>query len=354
MIDSQSGLTNDRKKSIENSIHSFTKNLELALNNTTSDTSGLQEIDMAISKFAFGDKTTILHENFWLHEIKNINNHLCFINKKLKKTDDTLYIGVVETLDDWKEKKKILKIPFIGFIFRALFFLFYRISPKLKWYQTITFYQTKRLLSKAEILGRFVYNGFEIGGLIKLKSNYHVFVMKRKGEPLKQKTSEGIILKINRIGKNGKLFKVYKLRTMHPYSEYLHEYMIIKHGFNEKGKIKNDFRAAKWGKVFRKYWLDELPQLLNVLKFEMKLVGIRPVSESYYNSLPKEIQEKRIHHKPGCIPPYIAHDFGITKESVLEAELVYMEQKTKNPYTTDIKYFFVAIFNIIFKGKRSS
>jgi lipopolysaccharide/colanic/teichoic acid biosynthesis glycosyltransferase len=354
MIDPLSGLTNDRVKSIENSINSFIKNLELALNNTTSSTSGLKEIDMAISKFAFGEKSSILQENFWFHEIKNINDHLCFINKKLEKTNDTLYVGIVETLDDWKEKRTILKIPFISFIFRALFFLFYRVLPKLKWYQIITFYQTKRLLSKAEILGRFVYNGFEIGGLIKLKSNYHVFVMKRIGEPLKQKTSEGIILKINRIGKNGKLFKVYKLRTMHPYSEYLHEYMITKHGFNEKGKIKNDFRAARWAKVFRKYWLDELPQLLNVLKFEMKLVGIRPVSESYFDSLPIEIQEKRIHHKPGCIPPYVAHDFGTTKESVLEAELVYMEQKTKNPYSTDIKYFFVAIFNIIFRGKRSS
>jgi lipopolysaccharide/colanic/teichoic acid biosynthesis glycosyltransferase len=141
---------------------------------------------------------------------------------------------------------------------------------------------------------------------------------------------------------------------MHPYSEYLHEYMIKTHGFDEKGKIKNDFRAAKWAKTFRKYWLDELPQILNVLKFQMKLVGIRPVSESYFNSLPKEIQEKRIHHKPGCIPPYVAHDFGTTKESVLEAELVYLEQKTKKPYTTDIKYFFVSIFKIVFKGKRSS
>jgi lipopolysaccharide/colanic/teichoic acid biosynthesis glycosyltransferase len=171
---------------------------------------------------------------------------------------------------------------------------------------------------------------------------------------LKQSTSEGVLLQINRIGKNGKFFKVYKLRTMHPYSEYLHEYMIKTHGFDEKGKIKNDFRAAKWAKTFRKYWLDELPQILNVLKFQMKLVGIRPVSESYFNSLPKEIQEKRIHHKPGCIPPYVAHDFGTTKESVLEAELVYLEQKTKKPYTTDIKYFFVSIFKIVFKGKRSS
>ena len=92
MIDPLSGLTNDRVKSIENSINSFIKNLELALNNTTSSTSGLKEIDMAISKFAFGEKSSILQENFWFHEIKNINDHLCFINKKLEKTNDTLYV----------------------------------------------------------------------------------------------------------------------------------------------------------------------------------------------------------------------------------------------------------------------
>jgi lipopolysaccharide/colanic/teichoic acid biosynthesis glycosyltransferase len=295
----------------------------------------------------------IVDEKF-LQNHQFLNLHLTEVNQKLKSTNESYYIGLVETLDDWKNKKNILKKPVVGKLVRFLFFVFYRILPKLNWYKFLTFHKSKRLLSKAEVLGRFVYNGFEICDFFSLKSNFHVFILKRKDEPLKQTTSEGVLLKINRIGKNGKLFKVYKLRTMHPYSEYIHEYMIKTHGFDEKGKIKNDFRAAKWAKTFRKYWLDELPQILNLLKFQMKIVGVRPVSESYLNSLPKEIREKRIHHKPGCIPPYIAHDFGTTKESVLEAELVYMEQKTKNPYTTDIKYFFVSIFKIVFKGKRSS
>jgi len=354
MIDSQSDLSNNREKSTENSINTFTKKLEIALSNSLSETSDLNEINKAISNFAFSEKHSIIQEQVCLHEIKKINEHLCEVNRKLKLSNDSIYVGIVETLDDWKEKQKILKKPIIGYIIRIIYFIIYRILPKLKWYQIITFNQTKRLLSKAEILGRFVYNGFEVGGLIKLKSNYHVFVMKRKGEPLKHKTSEGIILKINRIGKNGKMFKVYKLRTMHPYSEFLHDYMIENYGFNEKGKIKDDFRTAKWANLLRKYWLDELPQILNVLKFEMKIVGVRPVSKSYFDSLPKEIQEKRIKNKPGCIPPYVAHDFGTSKESVLEAELVYIEEKLKNPYLTDIKYFFVAIFNIIFRGKRSS
>ncbi len=301
------------------------------------------------------DKNILFHfESDYLQNYKDINLHLDRINQELNNSNNIYYIGLVETLDDWKKKKTYLKKPILGKFFRLLFFLVYRILPKFKWYNTITFNRSKRLFSKAEILGRFVYNGFEICNFLQTNANLHFFILKRKTYPLKQTTFEGVILKLNRIGKKGKIFKVYKLRTMHPYSEYLHEYMINNHGFNEKGKIKNDFRTAKWAKLLRKYWIDELPQIINLLKFEMKLVGVRPVSESYFNSLPKEIQEKRIQHKPGCIPPYIAHDFGTTKESVLEAELVYMDKKSKNPYSTDIKYFFVSIYNIVFKGKRSS
>jgi hypothetical protein len=122
--------------------------------------------------------------------------------------------------------------------------VFFRILPKLKWYQFLTNYKTKRLFSKAEILGRFIYNGFEISDFFAIDTNFHVFILIRKNEPMKQFTSEGVLLKINRIGKNGKIFKVYKLRTMHPYSEYLHEHMIKTYGFNSKGKIKNDFRTT--------------------------------------------------------------------------------------------------------------
>ena len=354
MFASQSEFNEHKISTDENEIDIIRTLIKNELNAEFYNTSTAFQAKNNILNSLIKKNLNVLVDDIFLQNQQQLNEHLNKVNQSLKNNKESYYIGIVETLDDWKKKKTILKKPFIGKIVRFLYFIFYRILPKLKWYQFITFHKSKRLLSKAEVLGRFVYNGFEICDFFPIKSNFHVFILKRKGEPLKQSTSEGVLLKINRIGKNGKLFKVYKLRTMHPYSEYLHEYMIKTHGFNEKGKIKNDFRAAKWAKVFRKYWLDELPQLLNVLKFQMKLVGIRPVSESYFNSLPKEIQEKRINHKPGCIPPYVAHDFGTSKESVLEAELVYMDKKLKNPYTTDIRYFFVSIFKIVFKGKRSS
>ena len=140
---------------------------------------------------------------------------------------------------------------------------------------------------------------------------------------------------------------------MHPYSEYIHSYMLSKHGFGTSGKIKDDFRMTRWAKIFRKYWLDELPQILNVLKGDMKLVGLRPVSESYYEILPSELQKVRKQFKPGCIPPYVSLDMKSTLDEVLKAEIKYMRSKKQKPFTTDFVYFFRAIFNIAFKNKRS-
>ena len=141
---------------------------------------------------------------------------------------------------------------------------------------------------------------------------------------------------------------------MHPYAEYLQKFIIEKNGYADSGKPKDDFRLTPWGRFLRKFWLDELPQLLNVLKGDLKLVGVRPVSKFYFDELPQEIKQLRKKHKPGCIPPYVALDKSGAVEEVLAAEKEYLLAKEQHPYTTDMRYFFKAIYNIIFKGKRSA
>jgi lipopolysaccharide/colanic/teichoic acid biosynthesis glycosyltransferase len=89
------------------------------------------------------------------------------------------------------------------------------------------------------------------------------------------------------------------------------------------------------------------------MKGEMKLVGVRPVSKIYFEQLPKELKEQRLRFKPGCIPPYVAFNEKSSLNSVLECEKKYLDMKSRNPYFTDTKLFFIAIFNIVFKGKRS-
>lgn len=85
----------------------------------------------------------------------------------------------------------------------------------------------------------------------------------------------------NRIGKNGKEFKFYKFRSMVPNAdqvlfELLEKDKELAKEYKENKKLKDDPRITKMGKFIRRFSIDELPQLLNVLKGDMSLVGNRP------------------------------------------------------------------------------
>lgn len=102
-------------------------------------------------------------------------------------------------------------------------------------------------------------------------------------------TSKGAVLfRQNRVGKNGKDFKVYKFRTMYVDAD-------------KKGLLTiggKDNRVTKIGYFLRKYKLDELPQLVNVLKGEMSLVGPRPEVRRYVDMYSPE-QMKALTVVPG-------------------------------------------------------
>lgn len=89
----------------------------------------------------------------------------------------------------------------------------------------------------------------------------------------------------NRVGKNGKIFKMYKFRSMVTNAEDLLKELKNKNEMTgPMFKIKHDPRVTKVGRFIRKTSLDELPQLINVLKGDMSLVGPRP-------NLPREVRE---------------------------------------------------------------
>ena len=103
----------------------------------------------------------------------------------------------------------------------------------------------------------------------------------------------------SRIGLNGKEFKMYKFRSMVQNAEELKEKLAKQNEMSgPMFKIKNDPRVTKVGKFIRKTSIEELPQLLNILKGDMTLVGPRP-------SLPREVEKfeswmlKRLEVKPG-------------------------------------------------------
>lgn len=121
------------------------------------------------------------------------------------------------------------------------------------------------------------------------------------GYMIKKEDSGGpVFFSQDRVGKDGKLFKMYKFRSMCVDAEERLT-LLLEHNEVEGAmfKMKDDPRVTKIGKFIRKTSIDELPQLWNVLKGDMSLVGPRPplVREVYEYS---EYDKQRLYVKPGC------------------------------------------------------
>ncbi len=202
-------------------------------------------------------------------------------------------------------------------------------------------------------LGCFFYYGFEILNVKDLKRQVVVFLKKKKDIPVNQKEKKySFLIKLPRTGKGGKRINVYKVRTMQPYSEYLQDYVIKVNGLNDDGTIKNDFRITKIGRILRKYWLDELPMLINFLKGDLKLIGVRPLGDAMLSVYPEEFKKYRANFKPGLIPPYYI-DQPNSFEELIESEKRYLGAYEKNGIKTDIIYFGKFLKALFFKGVRS-
>jgi lipopolysaccharide/colanic/teichoic acid biosynthesis glycosyltransferase len=278
---------------------------------------------------------------------KNLNEYFRTINSLLP--DAGIYIGCYE--DYLSRKKRILKNypPKLRATVLSFDFIVHRVIPKLSFSGGIYnfFFRGKnRAISKAETLGRLCYNGFEVITDERI-GNMSYFTVMKTGEPKKQTNiSYGPLFKMNRIGKDGKMIGVYKIRTMHPYSEFLQNYVVSMNGYDETGKPSQDFRVTDWSKIVRKLHLDEVPQLLNVLKGELNIVGVRPLSRFGFESLPPDLQKERIKYKAGCLPPNVALGMSGFNE-VIWAERLYLRKMKKNTYLTNFRFFFMAIYNLL-------
>jgi lipopolysaccharide/colanic/teichoic acid biosynthesis glycosyltransferase len=123
------------------------------------------------------------------------------------------------------------------------------------------------------------------------------------------------VFKQERAGKDGKPFTFYKFRTMKAGVD----------PFGSSPKSGDDPRLTKIGKFLREYSLDELPQLLNVLKGDMSIVGPRPL---YISQMAEwnERQKKRLLVKPGLTGlAQISGRGELTREEKLELDVKYVE-----------------------------
>jgi lipopolysaccharide/colanic/teichoic acid biosynthesis glycosyltransferase len=288
-----------------------------------------------------------------INDIKKLNDFIDAVNRKLE--DKGYFFCCVETKD--QRKKRILRKywPVFNYIYYFFDFIVKRILPKLKFTRQLYFYLThgnNAVISRAEALGRLCRGGFRIQQESFL-GNHLCIEAKKTRDPLpRNENIYGPIIALPRIGKNGETIKVYKLRTMHPYSEYIQDYVYRLHDLENGGKFKNDFRVTSWGAVCRKIWLDELPTFLNFFKGNMKLVGIRPLSKHYFQLYREDVRERRIKYKPGLIPPFYA-DMPEDLEQIQLSELKYLDSYDKHPFFTDMKYFFKSWWNILFHHARS-
>ena len=155
-----------------------------------------------------------------------------------------------------------------------------------------------------------------------------------------------------RIGKNGKEFTFYKFRSMIPNADealkkILKEDRNLAKEYKKNKKLENDPRITKIGKVLRKTSIDELPQVINILKGEMSLIGNRPYlprekkdMKKYYNDIVKT--------KPGLTGYWqTSGRSNTTFDERLELESFYSNHSSLK---LDIKIFFKT-FKVVLFGK---
>ncbi|MCI9286571.1 MAG: sugar transferase [Clostridia bacterium] len=160
-----------------------------------------------------------------------------------------------------------------------------------------------------------------------------------------------ILFTQERIGKNGKVFKMYKFRTMVVGAEeilkkHIEEETEIGKEYIEHKKIKNDPRITKVGKFLRATSLDEFPQFINVIKGQMSLVGPRPYlpmekedMAEYYNYI--------VQMKPGVTGPWqVAGRNDVEFSDRLEMDKEYCVRRGNR---RDVRILFKTILKVVRK-----
>jgi lipopolysaccharide/colanic/teichoic acid biosynthesis glycosyltransferase len=300
------------------------------------------------------DKYTYIINLHKINDIKELDSFLEAVNSKLESNG--YFFCCVETKDQRKARLFKKFPPVINYIYYFFDFIVKRVFPKLQVTRGLYFFLThgsNAVISRAEALGRLCRAGFKIRQESFIGNQLCIEAMKSANPLVYNEYGYGAIIALPRVGKGGRSFKVYKLRTMHPYSEYLQDYVYSLYNLQEGGKFKNDFRITTWGAVCRKIWIDELPMLINFFKGDMKIVGVRPLSKQYFELYSKELQEMRIKHKPGLVPPFYA-DMPTNLEEIQISEMNYLQAHEKHPVITDIKYFSKSMRNILFRNARSN
>jgi hypothetical protein len=245
----------------------------------------------------------------------------------------------------------------LGRILCSLHFFWHRVMARLKitrWFYMAVTKGKNQSFPRVEILGRLCRAGFDVIYERFYAGEFFVMGQKQRAPIWDDDPTNGVLVKLPRVGYQGKKIGVYKFRTMYPYSEYLQPYMYEVNGLGEEGKFADDFRVNQLGRHLRGTWGDEFPMAINLLKRQIKLVGVRPLSRQYLSLYTPEMQALHTSVKPGLLPPfYYERVTPQTIEEVQDSERRYIEAYRKHPFRTDWRYFWGILGNILFRRKRS-
>ena len=157
-----------------------------------------------------------------------------------------------------------------------------------------------------------------------------------------------VIYAQDRNGLNGKVFRMYKFRSMCRDAEKLHKKLLKR---NEADgpvfKMKRDPRVTKVGRVIRRTSIDELPQLINILKGDMSIVGPRPIV-TYETERFNEYQKQRMAVKPGLTCYWQCRGRSdVSFDEWIELDLKYIEEES---FWVDVKIVLHTV-RIVLSGK---
>lgn len=231
-------------------------------------------------------------------------------------------------------------------------------APKMLWMDRLCLAITKkrnRVLSKAEAWGRLAFCGMDVvAESEECDENGELTVIaKRVALPVQgRRPTYYLVVPLAKVGLAGETVYAHKIRTMYSFSEFIQKRLFQDHGLTASGKFARDFRLTTFGKFIRRYWLDELPQIFDWLRGDVKLVGMRATSRHFLTLYPDGVIERYLQIKPGLIPP-IFDDNTDSFDDIIRIERDYLNSYWDQPIRTDVRNLIRTFTDIVFRGVRS-